>query len=136
VSKLFDRFRRKKKPGSKKKYMRPIDKPLIGSELFEEGPKTARDIVMPMRKEMQKKYISEGRDPGSLSKSPNQQRDEQFWMTYIDSLTVFEKDEEAYIYVEDCISRYPNNPSFKEIKFWLEYRMGIRDVKKKDLLNY
>ena len=135
MSKLFDRFR-KKKPDSKKKHARPIDKPLIGSELFAEGPKTARDLVMPMSKEMQKKYVSEGRDPGSLSKIPNHQRDEQFWMTYIDSLTVFEKDDEAYIYVEDCISRYPNNPSFKEMKFWLEYRMGIRDVKKEDLLKH
>jgi hypothetical protein len=136
MSKLFDRFRRKKKPGSKKEYVRPIDKPLIGSELFEEGPKTARNRVMPMRKEIQKKYISEGRDPDSLSKIPIHLRDEEFWMSYIDSLTVFEKDEEAYIYVKDCISQYPNNPSFKETKFWLEYRMGIIDVKKEDLLKY
>jgi len=97
-----------------------VDQPMIGSELFEGSPATPRDLVMPVRLRIQDEYKSEGRDPGSLDQVPNKERDEIFWMTYIDSLTVFERYDEAFIYVNDALARYPSNPMFSEVKCLLE----------------
>jgi len=122
MGKLFDRFRKANSP-PREKQSRLIDQPLIGSELFEGRPVSAREYLMPLRQKIQAEYRSEGRDPDSLSKVPADQRDEMFWMAYVDSLLVFERDDEALIWVSDLIKRYPSNDGFKELKGLIEARM-------------
>ena len=128
MARLFDRFKKRRVESSTTKgRKRLIDKPLIGSELFPDSPQTARELVMPARRALQTRYTSEGRAPESLSKIPSSQRDESFWMAYIDSLMVFERDDEALVYATDAVARFPNNPLLREMKASIERRMRTTD---------
>ncbi len=112
MSKLFDRFKKKKTTSS---VLKPIeDPPMIGDEIF--GKFSAREALMPLRKKLQQEYTSEGRHPDSLVKLPANQRDESFWMAYIDSLILFERFQEASVYVESAVAKYPHADSFHEMK--------------------
>ena len=125
---LFDRFRKKRQEsGATNRRQRLIDRPLIFSKSFPDGPQSARDFVMPARRALQARYKCEGRAPESLSKTPTSQRDELFWMTYIDSLMVFEQDDQALVYATDAVARFPDNPLLREMKECLEQRMRTAD---------
>lgn len=121
---LFDRFR-KWRPAAPKQH--PIDKPLIGSEMFAGRPLSPREAVMPARKRIQAEYAAEGRDPDSLERDKFLPRDEQFWMTYVDSLLVFERYNEALTYLNVLTCEFPGNASFRKMKALIVSRLAMRD---------
>lgn len=117
MSKLFDRFKKKKSS-----VLKPTeDPPMIGDEVF--GKFSAREALMPRRKELQEQYKSQGRDPDSLAKVPANQRDESFWMAYVDSLMLFERFQEASVYVDSALAEYPHVGNFHEMKQLIAWKL-------------
>lgn len=124
IGKLFDRFRENKKAITPEKNSQPIKRP-IGDEIFGEGS----EFQTGLRRGMQGEYILEKRDPASLSKIPEHKRDEAFWYTYIDSLMLFERYDEALVYVNDALSKYPMNRNLQESKFLIEFKIKKLSMK-------
>jgi hypothetical protein len=118
---LFDRFKKKQPDLSKRSI---VDEPLIGSELFEERPISAREYLRPLRQKIQAEYLAEERDPDSLEKISGLRNHEESWMTYIDSLMVFERHEEALQEVESALAKFPRSKQLREVKMLLEQRLG------------
>ncbi len=120
---LFDRFRKAPKAedllGDLGDLVPPSRRPLIGAELFPDKPQTPREILRPHRTKMQEEYRAEGRDPDTIGRIPPAARDESLWMTYIDSLMLFEREQEAWDALQTVVDRYPDNPNFREMRMLL-----------------
>jgi hypothetical protein len=126
MSTLFERFRNWQVDLSKRPHVRACDRHLIGSEFFigiPGFPLTTREQNLDERLKIQRMFQSKGRDPDSLKKIPIEFRDEKFWEVYVDSLMVFERDEEALRTVIDAIKIYPRNHLLWTDRFMIEERI-------------
>jgi hypothetical protein len=122
MKKLAERFRSWQVPVYPTRE-RDIERPFIGSYIFPEAPKNARELVMPERKKAQDQLRPEGHDPSALSRIPPEKRDEPFWERCVNSLMVFEEDEMALIRVRHALSLFPRNHRLLQIRFLIEERM-------------
>lgn len=126
MSSLFERFHNWQVDLSKRPHVRACDRHLIGSELFigiPGVPLTTREQNLDERLRIQRMFQSKGRDPDRLKKIPIEFRDEKFWEMYVDSLMVFERDEEALHTAIDAIKIYPRNHVLWTDRFMIEERI-------------
>ncbi len=119
-------FRRLKKPNpAPSKRVPDRDAPLIGSELLSGKPQSVRDLMRPLRLQTQREYLAKGRHPDELAKVSKADRDEAFWMAYIDALMVFEREQEALRHAERAAADYPRNRLIAEMRMLLRRGLGI-----------
>jgi hypothetical protein len=126
MSALFERFRNWQIDLSKRPHVRACERHLIGSEAFigvPGVPLTSREQNLNERVKIQQMFRSQGQDPDSLKKIPVEFRDEKFWEVFVDSLMVFEKDEEALSTVITAIKIYPRNHLLWTDRFMIEERI-------------
>ena len=126
MSALFERFLNWQVDLSKRPHVRACDRHLIGSEAFigvPGVPLTSRDQNLNERVKIQRVFRLQGRDPDSLNKIPEEFRDENLWEVFVDSLMVFERDEEALRTVINAIKIYPRNHLLWTDRFMIEERI-------------